>query len=33
MSGLLDAAAEMLAGNLGAAARGVPGREISALLP
>jgi 2-methylisocitrate lyase-like PEP mutase family enzyme len=33
MSGLLDAAAEMLAGDLGAAARGVPGKEISALLP
>jgi 2-methylisocitrate lyase-like PEP mutase family enzyme len=33
MSGLLDAAAEMLAGNIAAAARGVPGKEISALLP
>jgi len=33
MSGLLEAAEAMLAGNLGAAARAVPGKEISALLP
>jgi 2-methylisocitrate lyase-like PEP mutase family enzyme len=33
MSGLLEAAPEMLAGDIGAAAKGVPGKEISALLP
>lgn len=33
LSGLLEAAEAMRAGDLGAAARGVPGREISALLP
>ncbi len=33
MSGLLEAAEAMRAGDLGAAARGVPGKEISALLP
>lgn len=33
LSGLLEAAEQMRAGDLGAAARGVPGKEISALLP
>ena len=33
MAGLVEAAEEMRAGNVGAAARGVPGRDIAALLP
>jgi 2-methylisocitrate lyase-like PEP mutase family enzyme len=33
MSGLLDAAEALRAGDLGGGARGVPGREIAALLP